>query len=294
MPVGEIISGQVHGDVARRRRRIGEILVDSGKLQSAQVEAILGVQRERGVRFGDAAIQLDLLTYQDVEFALSSQLSDSYPSRGAGPPGKDLVAVHAPSGSKAEAFRSIRSQLILRWFDGEPSHKALAVVSAERNDGRSFIAANLAVVLAQMGKQTLLVDADLRNPAQQRLFNLGNIAGLSEVLQGHCGLEAISRIASQQALFVLSAGTVPANASDLLAGSHFVRLMHELISIFDFVVVDTPPAFGCSDAQSVVAAAGAAIVVARENSSRIAQVRTVLEGVADTKANIVGAVLNNL
>lgn len=273
---------------------MGEILVESGKLQSAQVDSILRAQREHGARFGDTAIRLGLVTYQDVEFALSAQLSDSYPSRGSsGPLGKDLVAVHAPSGSKAEAFRIVRSQLMLRWFDGEPGHKALAVVSAERNDGRSFMAANLAVVLAQMGGQTLLVDADLRNPAQQRLFNLGNVAGLSEILRGQSDLDAISRIASQQALFVLSAGTVTANASDLLAGPHFVRLMHELVSIFDFVIVDTPPAFGCSDAQTVAAATGAALVVARENSSRIAQVRKVLEGLADTKATIVGAVLNS-
>ena len=162
----------------REDRLIGAILVQAGRLKPEDNERILLLQREQGLRFGDAAVQLRLLTQADIEFALSEQFNYPYLLRGNSSISEDLIAAYAPSGPHLEALRALRGELMLRWFDVDPSQKALAVVSGERREGRSFIVANLAVAFALLGKRTLLIDADMRNPCQQNLFALDNHAGL--------------------------------------------------------------------------------------------------------------------
>jgi chain length determinant protein tyrosine kinase EpsG len=275
-------------------RAIGAILVDAGRLKPDEVERVLRVQREKGLRFGETAIQLGLINSADVEFALSCQFDYPYVVRGERAVSDDLVAAHAPFSPKVEALRAVRSQLMLRWFNGDPAHKALAVVSAARSEGRSFIAANLAVVFSQLGKRTLLIDADLRNPVQHRLFNLDNGPGLAEILSGRGGPDSSKRVAALRDLYVLPAGTVPPNPSDLLARPPFARLLNELTTYFDFIIVDTPAAAASTDAQTIAACTGAALVVALKDTSRIAQVRGVADSLAAARAAVVGTVLNDV
>ena len=276
----------------RGERAIGAILIDAGRLKPEDAERILRLQREKGLRFGDAAIQLGLLTQADIELALSRQFDYPYLLRGESAVSEDLVAAYAPFSPQVEALRAVRSQLMLRWFDSDPAHKALAVVSAERNEGRSFIAANLAVVFSQLGEHTLLIDADLRNPCQHKLFNLDNRAGLSAVLSGRGGPEAIQRIPSLLDLSVLPAGALPPNPLELLARPLFPQLLQELANEFDVIILDSPAAIEYGDAQTLAERAGAALVVARRNATRISQVRSVIEGLSQGRTTVVGTVLN--
>lgn len=207
-----------------------------------------------------------------------------------------LVAAHSPFSAQVEALRALRSQLMARWFDGDPAHKMLAVVSAQRNEGRSFIAANLAIVFSQLGQRTLLIDADLRNPNQHRLFKVDNSIGLSEILAEHSEIAlsgALKPIAALENLSVLPAGLAPPNPADLLARSAFAQLLHDLLAHFDIIIADTPAAAGFAEAQSIAAHAGAALIVAQKNRSRIAQVRALADGMAHTRATVVGTVLND-
>ena len=103
----------------------------------------------------------------------------------------ELVAAYKPFSPVVEQLRALRSELMLRWFDEQPAHKAIAVMSEARGEGRSYIAANLAVVFSQLGGRTLLIDADLRKPSQHLLFGLENRIGLSTVLSGRAGSEAV-------------------------------------------------------------------------------------------------------
>ena len=121
----------------RGDRSIGAILIDAGRLKVEAAESILRLQREQGLRFGDAAIQLGLLTKEDIDFAIARQFDYPYLLRGQSAVSEDLVAAYAPFTPQVEALRALRSQLMLRWFDADVSHKALAVVSAERKEGRS-------------------------------------------------------------------------------------------------------------------------------------------------------------
>jgi receptor protein-tyrosine kinase len=199
-------------------RSIGAILIDNGRLTPDAAERILKLQKEQGLRFGDAAIQLGLLSEADIQQALSRQYDYPYLMPGDERVSEEVVAAFKPFSPIVEQLRAVRSQLMLRWFDAEIGHKTLAVVSASRADGRSFTAANLAVVFSQLGERTLLIDADLRNPSQHQLFRLENKLGLSSLLAGRAELaEAITRIPGLIDLSVLPAGATPPNPQELLA-----------------------------------------------------------------------------
>src|SRR4051794_24586147 len=123
--------------IQRNDRSIGAILIDAGRLKPEAAEKILRLQREEGLRFGDAATRLGLLTQGDIDFALSRQFDYPYLLPGQSLVSEDLIAAYSPFTTQVEALRALRSQLMLRWFDTDPGHKALAVVSAERREGRS-------------------------------------------------------------------------------------------------------------------------------------------------------------
>lgn len=274
-------------------RRIGAILVGAGTLTPQEVERILAAQRENGRRFGESARALGLLEQADIDFALSRQFDYPYLRRGESKVSQDLVAAYDPASPKVEALRALRSELMLHWFDDDAAHKALAIVSEARGEGRSYIAANLAVVLSQLGGRTLLIDADLRNPSQHALFGLENRVGLSALLSGRAGSEAVRPVPGFGSLSVLPAGVAPPNPQELLARPTFGVLLERLTPHVDFILLDTPPATESADAQTVAARAGAALFVVRKNSSRLWRLHAVAESVAKARTAVVGAVLND-
>ena len=204
-----------------------------------------------------------------------------------------MIAAYAPFSPQVEALRALRSQLMLRWFGTDPEHKALAIVGSERGDGRSYIAANLAVVFSQLGAHTLLIDADLRKPCQHRLFGVSNRLGLSAVLSGRGGREAIQRVPGLLDLSVLPAGAQPPNPSELLGRSMLRRLVNELAGDHDVIILDTSPAGETSDALNVSICTGAALIVVRKNAARAWQLRGVAEGAEKSSVTLVGTVLND-
>ncbi len=274
-------------------RSIGAILIDAGRLKIEDAVRILRLQKERGLRFGDAGMQLGLVTQADIDFALSSQFDYPYLIRGESTVSQELIAAYAPFSTQVEALRALRAQLMLRWFDDDPAHKALAIISAKRKEGRSYIAANLAVAFSQLGERTLLIDADMRNPSQHQLFSLDNRAGLSAVLTGRGGPETVQRISALRDLSVLPAGVQPPNSPDLLARPMFTHLLQESAKEFDVILIDTPAAADSADAQTVTMRAGCALVVARKNVSKFWQVQGIGAEAVHNSATIVGTVLND-
>jgi receptor protein-tyrosine kinase len=279
-----------HGNV----RSIGTILIHAGRLTFEDAERILQLQRDKGMRFGDAATELGLLTQDDIEFALARQFDYPYLVRGESNISEQVVAAYAPFSPKALAISALRGQLMLRWFDETVSGKALAIISAERGEGRSFVVANLAVSFAQLGQRTLLIDADMRNPSQHALFGLENRSGLSAILSGRSKHPAeLRRIAGLTDLSVLTAGVQPPNPLELLARPPLPQFLRELVEEFDVVLLDTPCASESADAQTVAVRAGAAIVVVRKNASRLWEVRGMSETVTHASTNVLGSVLND-
>jgi len=278
----------------RSNRSIGAILVHAGRLTLKQAEQIALLQREKGLRFGDAAIELGLLTLADIDFALARQFDYPYLIRGESNVSESVIAAYAPFSPQVNALGALRGQLMQRWFDTDPDRTALAIISAERNDGRSFIASNLAVAFSQLGQRTLLIDADMRNPSQHSLFGLSNTAGLSAVLAGLMEAEAaIQSIPGLPDLWVMPTGTVPPNPLELLARPLFPRAMKDLVRSFDIILLDSPCASDHADAQAVAVRAGAALIVVRKNATRSWNVRGVSERVTHASATVLGTVLND-
>lgn len=274
-------------------RTIGAILVGAGALSAPDVERILELQRTKGGRFGEAGKALGLIEQRDIDLALSRQFDYPYLRRGESRVSPSLVAAYEPAHPQVEALRSLRSELMLHWFGEDASHKSVAIVSEARGDGRSHVAANLAVVLSQLGGRTLLIDADLRNPAQHALFGLENRVGLSTLLSGRAGPEAVQRVPGLGSLSVLPSGAAPPNPQELLARPSFGVLLERLATHVDFILIDTPPAAESADAQTVAARARAALFVARKNHSRLWRLQAISQSVARTRTSVLGVVLND-
>jgi protein-tyrosine kinase len=274
-------------------RSMGTILVESGRLSPADAQRVLEFQRERGGRFGDAGIALRLLNDDDVRYALSLQFGYPYLDRGSNL-SRELVAAYQPGSRPVEQLRELRSQLMLRWFDTGPDRRGLAIVSAGAGDGRSYIAANLAIVFSQLGERTLLIDADMRAPRQHQLFNLGRATGLSDMLAGRAGLEAVVGIEALQDLSVLPAGAIPPNPQELLGRQDFSKLLQSLGEDFSVIIIDTPAANRCADAHTVAVRAGAALVVARQDKSSVPQLARFTHGLREFGVAMVGSVLNDV
>lgn len=273
-------------------RRIGDFIREQRALTAVQVDQILEHQRRHRIRFGEAAVALRLATADDVLRALAQQFH--YPC--APPEGAEfhpeLVAASDPFGEHAEAFRELRSQLLMGVLAPQHRGRALAVVSADAGDGRSTLAANLAVSFSQLGARTLLVDADMRTPRQHRLFDIPDEAGLSGLLAGRPNERAIHAVPFLPSLHVLPVGAVPPNPLELVQRPAFALLLQELLARFDHVVVDTPAAAHGADARVLAARCGAALVVGRRGATRMKPLQALLDQLGKGQAASAGVVLN--
>lgn len=279
-------------------RSIGAILVDAGRLSIGDAERILRQQKARGKRFGEAAVELGLLNGDDIRFALSSQFDYPYLPADDTSLSRELVAAYAPFSPVVEQLRTLRSQLMLRWFDADANdldmHNVLTVISPGSGEGRSFIAANLAIVFSQLGERTLLIDADLRKPRQHELFKLGRHAGLSGLLAGRANIETIVRVPSLLELSVLPAGAVPPNPQELLGRAAFSTTLRSLSHDFDVIIIDTPAATEYADAQTVALRSGASLMVARKNQSSLRDLTQLTHHLRQAGGKLVGSVLNEV
>jgi len=273
-------------------RAIGEIIRDTRNLSAEQVEKVLEHQRATGKRFGEAAVALGYVSADDVLFALAQQFHYPYAPQERRDASPELVMLNQPFSLQAEAFRAIRSQVMMRLYGVSDNRAALAVISPDSGDGKSYFSANLAVALAQLGGRTLLVDADMRGPRLHQMFKISNESGLSGILSGRVLSRVIQSIEHVPGLFLLPVGATPPNPLELIERPAFALLMKELTSKFDHVVVDSPAAIYGADAGVIAARCGAALVVARKNRSRTLALQEMVASLAESPAKVVGVILN--
>ena len=277
------------------KRSIGSILVDAGVLSAEDAMRVMEYQNEEGLRFGEAAIRLGLISKGDIQYALSYQYEYEYLPKSAGKNlHPDLVAGYKPFSHEVDQLRAIRSQLKLRWFEETDGNGMLSVVAASRGDGTSYLVANLAVVFAQMGEKTLLIDTNMRAPKQHAIFKINNQLGFSSLLAGRSDVaSAIHKVDFNRNLEVIPAGPVPPNPLELLNRDNLTELFEWARENYDIVLIDTPSMTGGADAMMVASKAGAALVIARANETMVSDFNTMIEEMKRSKVNIVGSVLNN-
>ncbi len=270
--------------------RIGDALQRLGLITAAQADEIAAHGRSNGLRFGESAIALGMLSRDDLYRVLAEQFSATSPTlRGTVPPA--LFVASNPQSEAAEDFRTLRNTLALRWFKHPEGSKALAVISPNREDGRSTVAANLAVAFAQVGLRTLLIDADMRNPSQHTIFQLDDRYGLSGFLAGRPPGPNSLQIPGLEALTVMPVGGVPPNPQELLLRPTFDDLFRTAFERYEVVILDTPAAEAGSEYQLVAAKASGALVVSRRERTRVQSAQRLVRACSEFGTRMVGSIM---
>jgi protein-tyrosine kinase len=279
--------------IARPDRRIGAILAAEGKLTAADINRVLDLQRTRGLRFGEAAVRLGLISVNDLRRALAKQYELPHLLPHNKRLNSELVVAYEPFHACAEQMRALRTQLLMRWATGVTRNsRMLAIVSPGEGEGRSYVAANLAVAFAQLGQRTLLIDADLRRPRQQRIFDVEDRVGLAAVLAGRANAQAVVRIDEFGSLSLLPAGAPPPNPVELLSRDTFPALLQALQTDFDVILFDTPAAKPYADAQAVAFRTRSTLILARKDHTRLVDTTRVIRRLTDAGAETLGTVFN--
>jgi len=195
----------------------------------------------------------------------------------------------------AEAIRTVRANLLTAApSDPSSTMKSVLVTSAGAGEGKTLVAANLAVALAQAGRRVLLVDADMRRSEVHNVFDVGetSVPGLSAVLQARASVRDAVRPSQIAGLSILPAGVSPESAADLLELPVLERVLATIKDEFDWVIIDSPPVAVASDATSLAHTAACVLFVVGSHMTSESEARAALEQLSSAGANIVGAVLS--
>jgi protein-tyrosine kinase len=293
-------------------QELSDALVLLYKLPDEAIESIHQAKKALGLGFHEAALHTGLVTQREldeadelirrqnrhegrgiIEEALRRRPSTKDLVLWGGErlrPGKELILAHDPYAERSEAIRSLRTELLMR-TNGRRGAGIFTLMSACSGEGRSQLAAELAIAFAQLGSRTLLVDADLRRPRQHVLFGADNMIGLAQCLIDGTpprlyGVEGVPQMA------LLTSGALPPNPLELLSGNRFERIVAEWRRSYEFVVVDTPPVEQFSDGLAVASVAGHVVVLGRTNSTSFHVLSELRRKLTTTNAWIVGAVMN--
>lgn len=201
-----------------------------------------------------------------------------------------LFILDQPMSSESEAIRLLRANVEFAVASSEIN--TLAITSPGPGEGKSTITANLAVAMAQAGYDVVVIDADMRRPAQQEAFNIGNERGLSTLLaRPDLDWNTVARTNADLKLRVLTSGPIPPNPGDLLKSSRFQALLETISKECDMVLIDTPPALVVSDALVVADIARDVLIVCRAGETRVEHLQAAVAALPET-ARVIGITLN--
>lgn len=205
---------------------------------------------------------------------------------------ENLITVKNPKSPVSEAYKTLRTNLQFSSFDEKV--KVILITSSGPGEGKSTTAANLAVVMAQSGSKTLLIDCDQRRPRLHKIFGLSNAAGLSNFLAEEVSFESTVMETGIENLQVLTAGVKPPNPSELLGSKKMNQFVSCLKERYDYIILDTPPILLVTDAQILSKYADGCLLVA---SSGEVEKEAVIKGkelLEKVDARILGVVLNKV
>ena len=274
------------------------------------VQGIHELTRSLNLSFGDAALHSGSVTHEQLEEALewvrrraikqdagiiekalrrkSSQRRELVVWEGPKlRPSKQLIVAHDALHPRSESIRSLATELLMRTRNSGGA--VIALLSPCAAEGRTQLAGELSIALAQLGRRTLLVDADLRRPRLHILFGAENDVGLSQALEGSevrlNGIEALPQLA------LLTSGPLPPNPLELLSGTRFDQLVVEWRRNFEYILLDTPPASKSSDAIAVAGAVGNVLMLSRANITPFSDLKEMSRKLASTHARTLGAII---
>lgn len=203
-----------------------------------------------------------------------------------------LISLYSRRSPEAEAFKVLRSNLHFLTIDREV--KSLLITSTAPDEGKSTIAANLALTLGQTGKKVLLLDCDLRMPMLHKIFKVPNFRGLTNVLTDMTTLEGAVQEMEGTGVFFISAGPIPPNPAELLASEKMSDLIRTLRAGYDYVLVDAPPVLAVTDAVLISQKVDGVILVSAVNKTRVDRAKEARDQLLRANARILGVVLNGV
>lgn len=197
-----------------------------------------------------------------------------------------------PKSVESEAFRVLRTNLQFTAID-KPL-KNILITSSVPQEGKSTVISNLAITIAGAGNKTLLVDADLRRPKQQKIFLLENYKGLSNIIAENLPLDNVINKTKIANLDVITSGPLPPNPAEMLGSARMKNFIQEINSMYDIVLFDSPPVNSVADASILSTAVDGVVLVIAANSTEREAVLVAKQQLEKVKARILGVVLNKV
>lgn len=271
--------------------QLPQLLARRAGLSDEDLKRIVAVQNEEDLGFIEAALRLRVITQSDLDAVLAEDGQfDQLPlSSATARASSRLVSARDPFHEFSEKIRALRTELVMRSPDEQSN--VFAVVSPSAGDGRSRLAAELAVSFAQLGEPTLLVDCDLRRPSQHVLFGADNSDGLARALMDGRApkIQAIHGIPS---LFLLASGPRAATPLESLSNPSFGEMLDGWSRRYLHIVIDTPAVSEFSDALAVVNYAGRAVLVVRKDGTKLAAARDTIRRISSSHGEVIGSIIN--
>ena len=282
-------------------------------LSDVAVRQIYELMNSMGTSFIDAATRLGILRPEAIEQAIN-RVRTEHPAEEAGmietairrissdrrvvlrqgervSPGPSLILAHDSDNPRSERLRALRTELLLLHEAGRGANM-MAVLSPGSGEGRSQLCAELAISFAQLGRRTLLVDADMRKPQQHVLFGSTNQHGLSQAI-GHNEKPYFHPVTGLPTLHLLTAGPIPPNPLELLSDGRFSNLLTDWRNAYEFIVLDTPPVDLFADGLAVATMAARALVLSRAQHTTYKGTKSLMRRLATTQSRLLGAVINH-
>jgi capsular exopolysaccharide synthesis family protein len=206
--------------------------------------------------------------------------------------GKDrqLFSHIRPKSAIAESFRTLRTNLTFSALTGK--NRTILITSPNPEDGKSTVASNLGVVLAQARNKVLIVDCDLRKPVMHNCFKLDKAIGLTNVLVQDLNPEDVVNATEVEGLYVMSSGPIPPNPSELLGSAKMADFLARVSEQYDVVLLDAPPVIVVTDAVLLAPMVDSVLLVLKAGSSRIELAREARDRLVNANARSIGVVLN--
>ena len=288
--------------------QVRDALIQAGHLTPEAAVRIDESMRSTGRSFGSVALQLGLVSPGDLAIALEvargardgiiesaiSKLSNNrnlpVAYYGTCKPGADLILANDPDTLYGERIRALRTELLLL-NSGSRGGSMITLLSPCAGEGRSRLCAELAIAFSQLGRRTLLVDADLRRPSIHKLFLCDHSIGLGQALTLRSAPQLL-KVENLPHLSVLVAGPTTHNPLELLSNGHFERQMADWRKKYEMVIIDTPPVTQFADGLAIASCVEQVLVVSRANSTPHKNMKEMLRRLATTQSRIVGAVIN--
>ena len=215
--------------------------------------------------------------------------------------GKEIIVVENPKSPEAEMFRNLRTNI--QFMNTDSEKKVMIVTSTIPGEGKSYVSANLAAAFAQLDKKVLIIDTDMRKGRQYSLFNLKPRPGISNFLSGVVEQDFIGdkedirnyiQETDVENLYLIPAGNVPPNPSELLVSPKLQKIIHDLKQSFDIIIFDAPPCLIVADALIIARLVDFSIIVTAQNITRIENLKRAKLAIENVGGKIAGVVLNKV